>query len=140
MEIGDQTVEDLKFVAWIDENLCPATSSLQNAILASCRLQSTAAGGSDCDHTAAVFLGVVDQLRLVFFYNVEFRVHMMLLYIIHLNRPERAKAYMKGYMGNVDTLCLYLLQKLLRKMQACSRCCCGAFVLRINGLVAVLIL
>lgn len=65
VEIGDQAIDHLEFVAWIDENLGPATSRLQDSILSCGRFQCTAAGSSNCDHAAAVFLGVVDQLRLV---------------------------------------------------------------------------
>ena len=140
MEVGDQTIDHLKFIAWIDENFCPAASRLQNTISSSCRFQCTAAGSSNCDHTAAIFPGIVDQLRLVFFHNVEFRMHVMLLHIIYLNRTERAKTYVKSYMGNIYPFGFHLLQKLFCKMQTCCRRCCRTFILCINSLVAILIL
>ena len=140
MEVGDQAIDHLKLIAWIDENFSPATSRFQNSILTCCRLQRTAAGSSNCDHTTAIFFGVVDQLRLVFFHNVKFRMHVMLLHIIYLNRTERAKAYVKRYMGNIYPLGFHLLQKLFGEMQTCCRGCCGTLVLCINGLVAILIL
>ena len=64
----------------------------------------------------------------------------MLLHIIYLNRTERAKAYVKRYMGNIYPLGFHLLQKLFGEMQSCCRGCCGTLVLCINGLVTVLVL
>ena len=140
MEVGDQTVDHLKFIAWIDENFSPATSGFQDSILTSCRLQCTAAGSSNCDHTSAIFLGIVDQLRLVFFHNVKFRMHVMLFYIIYFNRTESSKTYVKRYMGNIYALGFHLFQKFFGEMQTCCRSCCGTLILCINSLVAILIL
>ena len=84
--------------------------------------------------------GIVDQLRLVFFHNVEFRMHVMLLHIIYLNRTECAKTYVKSYMGNIYALGFHLFQKFFGEMQTCCRSCCGTLILCLNSLVAILIL
>ena len=60
--------------------------------------------------------------------------------ILHFHRTEGAKADMQGYMGDLYTGILYLLQKLFCKVQSCGRSGCASLVFRVYRLVAVLVL
>ena len=94
MEIGDQSVNRFKFIAWINKDLCPATSGFYDSVFSGCGLQGTAAGSSHGNHSSTVFLCVIDQFRLIFLHNIKFRMHMMFLHIIHFYRTECSKTYM----------------------------------------------
>ena len=50
--------------------------------------------------------------------------------ILHFHRTEGAKADMQGYMGDLYTGILYLLQKLFCKVQSCGRSGCASLVFR----------
>ena len=60
--------------------------------------------------------------------------------ILHFHRTEGAKADMQGYMGDLYTGILYLLQKLFCTVQSCGRSGCASLVFRVYRLVAVLVL
>ena len=66
-------------------------------------------------------------------------MHMMLFYIIYFDRTEGSKSYVKCHMCDLDALCLHLLQKFFREVKSGCRCCCGAVVLGIYGLITVLV-
>ena len=140
MEVGDQAVQQLEFVARIDEDIGPAAPGPQVPVFICRGLDGPAAGGPHADDTAALLLCPVDLLSLALLYLIEFRVHMVLQDIVHLHRPEGAKSHMKGDAGNVHSLALYLLQKLRRKVQSCRGGCRRPAVLCVDCLVAVLVL
>ena len=139
MEIGDQSVNRFKFIAWIDKDLCPATSGFYDSVFSGCGLQGTAAGSSHRNHSSAVFLCVIDQFRLIFLHNIKFRMHMMFLHIIHFYRTERSKAYMQSYMGNIHAHFFYLLKKFRCEMQSCCRCGGRSFIFCIYSLITVFV-
>lgn len=135
-----QGIDTFEPVSRIDEYLGPAACCFYDSILSCCGFQCTTAGSSHRDHSATIFLCVIDQFCLIFLDNIEFRMHMMFLYIIHFNRTESSKTYMKGDMCDVHTHLFYLLQKFRCKMQSGSGCGRRSFVFCIYGLIAVLIL
>lgn len=94
MEVGDQGVHDLEMVARVDEDFGPAASCFQDTVFVRGGFQGSAAGGADADDAATGGFGIVDKLGLVFFYHIEFRVHMMLGYIVYLDRTEGTKTDM----------------------------------------------
>ena len=73
----------------INENLCPTASLISGFHLLLLRIQSSAARGSYGNNTFSCFLCIVDQLRLIFFYNIEFRMHMVAFHIINLYRAGK---------------------------------------------------
>ena len=60
--------------------------------------------------------------------------------ILLLYGAEGSKSHMKGNMGDLYALFLYLIKKLCCKMKSCCRCCGRTVVLSINSLVSVLVL
>ena len=61
VEIGDQRVNALEGIAGINEDVGPAGSGGQAAILPGKALQGTAGSGAHGDDPAAVFLGLADD-------------------------------------------------------------------------------
>ena len=137
MKIGDQSVHHLETVARINEDggvICPC---MHNAVLICCRLYSAAAGGSNTDDAFSPGMGLVDEICSSWRYVVPLSVHVMLRHIIHLDRAEGSKSYMKRDIGQIDSLVLNLFQKLLGKMKPCRRRCRASVKLRIHCLVHV---
>ena len=65
---------------------------------------------------------------------------MVLRHILHFYRTEGPKPHMQGDVGNVHSFFLDRFQKLRGEMEPCRGSCCRAFMLRVDGLVAVLVL
>ena len=65
---------------------------------------------------------------------------MMFQNIISLHGTECAKSHMQCHISESYTLFFDLLQQLLCKMKTCCRCRSRTIILRINRLIAVLIL
>ena len=65
---------------------------------------------------------------------------MMLQNIVSLYWAECPKTHMQRYIGKPYALLFYLFQQLSRKMKTCCRCRSRTIILRINRLIAVLIL
>ena len=110
MKIRNEAIQDLKTISWIDENVRPAAAGMENSLLIRCRLNGTATGGADTYHFASLCLRTVDELRLIFLYDIKFRVHMMCCHILHLHRAESTKSHMKRYMGDANSFFFDLLQ------------------------------
>ena len=134
MKVGDQGVHDLKFVSRVDEDLGPAASCFQDAVFVGGGFQGAAAGGADTDDAASGGFGVVDEFGLVFFYHVEFRMHVVLGHIIYFHRTEGAKSHMQSDMGQLYAFGLNLLQQIRGEMKTCGGCRGGAIVLGVDGL------
>ena len=140
VEVCDQAIQDLKLVSRIDKDLSPAASDFQDPVIAGCRFQGTAARGSNADHTSAICLCIVDLLRLGLFYDIEFRVHVMIFDGIDLYRAEGSETDMESYMSDLNTHLLDLLQKFFCEMQSCCRSGRRTLVLGIYSLITVFIL
>ena len=81
----------LKLVTGIDENIGPAASGFQNAVLCGGGLQRTEARSSDGNDLSAFFLCLIDESGLILLHHIELRVHMVLGHILHLHGAESSK-------------------------------------------------
>ena len=109
MKICDQRVNRLKPVAGINEDIRPSAACFYPSVLRRCRLQRTAAGGSDTDDSSSLLLCLIDQLCLILLDKKEFRVHVMLCHILHLNGSEGSQSHMQRHMRNIHAFFLNLL-------------------------------
>ena len=64
----------------------------------------------------------------------------MIFHIVYFYRTEGSKPHMKGHMSNFYTLFLYLLKKLLSKMEPGCRSCRRTVIFCINCLITVFVL
>ena len=62
MKIGDETVDDLEIIGWIDKLVGPALSRLCPALGCHIGFQCADHTGPHGDHTVAALLAVVDRL------------------------------------------------------------------------------
>ena len=140
VKIGYQAVQRLKTVSRIDKDLRPSAPRLQHAVVRGSRLDSTAAGGSYADNPPSVLLRIVHLLCFRLVHNIEFGMHVVLLDLIHFDRPECAEPYMKRYMGDRDSHSLDLRQQVLCEVESRRGGRCRSFMLCVNGLIAGLVL
>ena len=116
MEVGNQAVNHLELIAWINKDVRPAASCMKNTLIIRCRFQGTAAGGSHRYDLSTSLLCLIDQLRLIFFHDIELGMHMMIRDIFYLYRAEGSETYMQSYMCNIYTFGFDRFQKLRCKM------------------------
>ena len=141
MEVGDQSVQYLKLVTRIDEDVGVALLLVQRqALFGAQRLEGAAAGGAHRDDPLAVCLGLVDQVRCLLRQIVVFGVHFVLGDLVLLDRTEGAKANMQRYRRDVDPLCADLVQQFVGEVQSRGRCCGRTQLVGIDGLVALVVL
>ena len=140
MEIRDQCIQHLETISGINEYLGIVTAGLYHALLVRCALHGTATGGTHADHTPTIFLCLIDGVRRFFRHLIILRMHMMLQYVLFLYRSESSQSHMQCHISDLNAFVRNLLQQFLRKMQSRRRCCCGAFIFGINGLITILIL
>ena len=140
MEVRDQSIHKLEGIARINEDLRPAALLPEDPSSALVylrrRLDRPAGSRPDTDHSVPVLMRPVDHIRSLLRDHIEFRVHVMMLDVVHLDRPEGAEAHMKGHMGDINTFLLNLFKKLLRKMKPRRRRSRRSLVLRIYRVVA----
>ena len=67
-------------------------------------------------------------------------MHVVLLDLIHFDRPECAEPYMKRYMGDRDSHSLDLRQQVLCEVESRRGGRCRSLMLCVNGLIAGLVL
>ena len=135
MEIGDEAVQGLELVAWIDENVGPSGALLQGAVLCRPALNGTAGGGAHADHPAALGFGAVDDLGGLGGDHAVLGVHLVVQDVLLLHRAEGAQAHMEGHIGQTHPHVLHLLQKLLGEVEAGGGGGGGAHLPGVDGLV-----
>ena len=141
MEVGDQSVQYLKLVARIDEDVGVALLLVQRqALFGAQRLEGAAAGGAHRDDPLAVCLGLVDQVRCLLRQIVVFGVHLVLGDLVLLDRSEGAKANVQRHRRDVDPLCADLVQQFVGEVQPRGRCSGRTQLVGIDGLVALVVL
>ena len=140
VEIGDQSIHHLEAVARVNEDVCPAAGGSHSAILRRPALQCAAGRCANADHTAAVFLGFVDDIGSLPGDDAVFRMHLMLRDLVLFHRAEGAQTHMKGDIAQLDAHSLDLLQQLRGEVQSRRGGRRRADHLRINRLIALLIL
>ena len=139
MEIGHKRVNGLEAVARIDENVRPAAFRLQYAVFAGKALERPAGGCSDRDHSPAVCVRAVYDVRRLLTHHTEFRVHRVILDIVLLDRTECAESDVQRNIGERNAFIGDALQKLRREVQPRRRRRRGTRVAGIYRLVTLLV-
>ena len=109
MEVGDQSVQHLEAIARIDKNVRVVTAFLQMAVFIAGAFHGAAAGGTHADNPVAALLCPVDLFRRFRAHLIIFGMHVMLLHVFHLHRPEGTESHMQGHIGQIHTHVLNLL-------------------------------
>ena len=139
MEIGNQRVNCLEFVAGIDKNTRVRFHGAHRAVLASGALQRTAGGRADADHPTAGGASLVDQARRLSRHREKFRVHHVIGDGILLHRAESAKSHVQHDRRDGHALRPQGVQKLGREVQARGGCRGRALGASVHGLVALVV-
>ena len=103
MEIGNHAIHCFECITRINENLCPAASCMNNAVFICDRFQSSGAGGTNSNDSAAIFSGFIHDCRLIFFHHIIFGMHFMIQNIFRFYRTESTQTYMECHMSNLHT-------------------------------------
>ena len=140
MEVCDQAVQYLEFIARIDEDFCPSAAFFKLSIFICCGFYRSAACRSDADYPVSALFCAVDLLCLRCLDPVKFRMHMVIQNVVCLYRTEGSKPDMKCYMCDLHSFCLDFFQKLRCKMKSCRRSSRRSGMFCIHGLVTVLVL
>ena len=82
----------------------------------------------------------VDAPRRVLGHLEMLRMHLVLLDVFNLDRPERAEPHVQKHGNDVDSLFADSIQQFGREMQSRSRRCGGALMARVHGLIPLAIL
>ena len=117
VEIRDKRIHHLEAVARIDVNIRPAAGRGHGTVLPRPALDGAAGGRADADHTPAVCLRAVDQIRRLLRNGAVFAVHIVLLDLVLLDRSERAEPDVQRHIADADALGSDPLQKLRREVQ-----------------------
>ena len=122
VEVCDERIHGLEFVAGIDENIRPCGGFMEIPVFVSQRFQRPAGSCADADDPPACAFGFVDDIRGFPGDHAEFGVHMMLRDIRSLDGTERAEADVQRDIRFLNALVGELVQQLLRKVQTGCRC------------------
>ena len=132
-----------ELVTRIDENLGPAAAGFQICHpLPVADFNRPAACSTDTDDASAIFLCLIDHVSglILLHHDRTPSAYDDPSHIRNLDRPEGSQTHMKCDVRDLDAHFLNLCQQLFREMQTCCRCSRRAVVLRINRLIAVLVL
>lgn len=140
MEVCDKSVDDLEFVAGVNENIGVALVLVH--ILKECAhtFKSTAGGGSHGNYTAALSLGLFDKLRRFLWQMIMLGVHLVFEHLVLLYGTECAKSYMKCDECGVYSPGTQVVKHFICKVQSCGGSCGRAKLVGIYCLIALLIL
>jgi hypothetical protein len=104
-------------IAWVNELARPTTARLNHPVLRADRFQRACAGSANANHPAALTATVINQLGRFRLNLIIFRVHLVFLNILYLNRPESTQTHIEQNLGHLNAVVLNTLQKFRRKMQ-----------------------
>ena len=139
VEVGDKPVNALELIAGIDEYIRVALVSGNVAEECGNAFKSAAGCSSDSNDSAAIFLGLVDEVGGFLRQEVVLAVHFVVEYVVLLDGAESSETDMESYESGLDTARVKLIKKLGRKVKSRSRSCRRAEFARVDCLVALLI-
>lgn len=140
MEIRNQVIQYFKLISRINKNLCVSTSSLYDSVLVCCTFDGSAACCSYADDSAACCLGIINQLRSFRCHLIEFGMHMMLQYVLFLNRSECSQSYMQCHICDFTPFSATCASSSLVKCSPAVGAAAEPSYFAYTGLITVLIL
>ena len=140
MEVGYEGIYGFKLIAGVDEYRGLAVYRMNDAVGGGYTLENSRGSSAYGNNSAAcsstsVYLSsdLVGDMKIL-------TVHQVLLYLINLNRSERAESYVESNLAVTDALRLDPLDKLIREMKSGGGSGSRALFFRIDGLVVALVL
>ena len=103
MEIRNQSIQYFEAIPRINKNLRVVTARMDNSRFISCALYGAAARGPYADHSAPTLFGLIYDISCFFGNLIVLGMHMMIQYIIFLDRTECTESYVKCHIGKTDT-------------------------------------
>ena len=137
MEVGDQGIHRLEFVAGIDENTRIGVHGVDDALLVRGAFQGTAGGSAHADHTPARGAALVDDAGRLGGDREELGVHDVVGDGVLLHGTEGTQAHVEHDGGDGHTLIPEGLQKLGGEVESRRGGCRRALGLGVDRLVAV---
>src|SRR5436305_14506953 len=105
MEIGNHRIHNLKAITGYDKQTCSSMIRLDTTIVeVGNALQHTHGSCANCHDTSTSTTRLIDQLGSWSIQVNLFAVHLMVAYILTLDRPESIKPHMQCHKANPHSL------------------------------------
>jgi len=140
VEIGDEGIHCLEFVAGIDKDSRFAAHGMDDSVFICHAFNGTAGGGSHADETASCGAAGVDDVGAFLGYRKIFGVHDVIVDAVHLDGAEGTESNVKHDGNNGNTLIADARHQILGEMQARRGCRRRSVFTGIDGLITIIVL
>ena len=137
VEVGDQSINHLIFIAWINKDLCIAEERLDEIVFGRLRrtFQRTHGGGTYRNHAITARFRRQHRVHHILRHFRIFGMHNVVFDGVYAHRLESTRANVQGDERHFNAFIAQFSQQRIVKMQTRGRCSDGTRFFAVHGLV-----